>query len=191
MDYHALNQLNYYLDQRNKDVINKLKTQLALLLNEHEEEFFDAVLGEHRELFTKALSVFQDLFYEYKNYTLYLYYAPNTYISIDYPPKNFFIPIPGIKIGHERLCRFSKYPEIKAQCDTIDYFAQRLQELKSFISLNDRDYSLLQFLRTYPELYNYVNKYFRFKTKPLHKNPKKLPEHLSEYIRRIEFMSQL
>jgi hypothetical protein len=189
-----LHKLNYYLDQRNKDVVNKLKAKLVLFLNKHEEEFFDAILGEYREPFIKVSPLLQELSYAASNCTniiMYLFYTPDTRIHIHYSPKNFFIPYTVLAIKHERLSKFSKYLDLKTQCETINYFAPRLQELKDFISLylKDKNYTLLQLLRTYPELYNYLNKHFLFKTPPLRKNAKKLPEHLAEYIRKIEFMS--
>jgi hypothetical protein len=197
MDHRVLDQLNWYLDQCNSEVIKKLKIKLILYLNDHEEEFFNTILGEYRESYIKTLPFFQEISYYSitggTNFTMHLGYTPNDYISITYPPKNFSMPLSTVLIKHDRLSKFPKFTDIYVQCITIKYFENRLQELKNFISVEctEKNYSLLRLLRIYPELYRYVNKYFHFKTRPLHRRARMLPENLSEYIRKVEFMSQL
>jgi hypothetical protein len=192
-DHHALDRLYRYLDQRNKEVVDKFKIQLVLFLSNHEEEFLDAILGESWKPLVKAISAHQDLFYMYKNFTLYLYYMPDVNIHIEYTPKNFLTPISGVTIRYERLCRFSKYSEIKTQCETINYFIQHLQKLKDYIDaiVKSENYTFLQLVRTYPELYAYVKTCFKLKVPPFRKNSYKLPECLAEYLRKIEFMSKV
>jgi hypothetical protein len=197
MDRRVLDQLNWYLEQRNSEAVKKLKIKLILFLNDHEEEFFNAVLGEYREPYTKILPFFQEISYYSitggTNFTIHLGYTPNDYLSITYPPKNFSMPLSTILIKHDRLSKFPKFTAVYVQCITIKYFENRLQELKDFIATEctEKNYSLLQLLRTYPELYRHVNKYFYFKTRPLRRGARMLPENLSEYIRKVEFMSQL
>jgi hypothetical protein len=200
MQLNDLLDLKNFLEQRNSRVSKQLKTKLLLFINEHEEEFFSTVLGEHKEYFDKLLPLIREISYDYvpsarKNFTLYITYkdsVPPGIISIDYPPKNFFIPLQSVIVRYQRIQNFSKFDELKSQCETINYFDWNLVDLKKFLDREHPKYTLLELLRTYPELYEYTKNRFRFKTPP-YQNPdkqKKLPEQLSDYIHKVQFMEK-
>jgi hypothetical protein len=200
MQLNDLLDLKNFLEQRNSRVLNTLKIKLISFINENEEAFFDAVLGEQKEHFSKLLPLIQEISYDFvpparKNFLLYITYKPGMppgVISLDYPPKDFFIPLHSVIVRYQRIQNFPKFDELKSQCEAVDYFNQSLLDLKRFLDREHPSYTLLELLRTYPELYEYTKNRFKFKTPPFQspEKLKQLPEHLGDYVRKVQFMEK-
>jgi hypothetical protein len=182
------------LEYKNEKVIFHHKNKLRELISKNEDEFFECVSKEPKNFLTKNHQT-KDSWQEH--FVIHIDLSdidPSWVVEIVYKFQSFTTPPCLIVVFSDQLQHFSKFEELKSLCESISYFGQASFELEKFLKEEGQKYTLSRLLRTYPELHEFTKKRFRFRfALGPYKDPKKLkalPEHLGDYIRKVQFMEK-
>jgi hypothetical protein len=180
-----------FLDYKNERAIIYFRNKLREIISENEDEFFKCISKEPDENFQVQLPWQEHFTFHFDLSDI----DPKWTVSVVYKPSNSIMPFYVVAISSAQLQHFSKFEELKSLCENINYFRQNFLTLEKFLEEESQKYTLSGLLRTYPELYEYTKKRFRFRFKlgPYkdRNKLKELPEHLGDYIRKIQFMEQV
>jgi hypothetical protein len=180
-----------FLEYENEKAIVYFMSKLTELISRNEDEFFKCI-GVTLENF--PLRNGQEP-WPWQEHSVIHINLNNEVVSTIYEFQNFIVPIYEFTVSSNQIEHFSKSDELKSLHGGVIYFRRTSLELRRFLEEESQKYTLSELLRTYPELYEFTKKRFRFRSKlDPHKDQKKLktlPKHLGDYIRKVQFFEKV
>jgi hypothetical protein len=196
-----LSAVSSYIDCNNRKVTEYLKNKIKQIIEDNEDEFLNCLLDNQSDSYKKLLPALKELccFKHHIRRKIEIFFSfeeiKNMQTSIACDFKNVWLPFGVITVKQDKIQNFSRFDELKSYCELIENFRINAIKLSNFISDNLQGRTLSTFLKAYPELCVYLKDHFkgRFKLEP-YKDPKKhkaLPEHLDDYIRKVQFIMKI